>query len=73
MEHTAGRNLTLATMVWDYCRAFLRARIASERGASIVEYTFLVALIAVFCFGAMAFVGDSTAANLSESANKLPK
>ena len=64
--------MTTLTVAWSYCQAAIRSRIGSERGASIVEYAFLVALIAVFCIGAMTFVGTSTDAHLSDTAGKLP-
>ena len=39
---------------------YLRARFAdSERGASLVEYALLVALIAVVCILAVTFLGKS--------------
>ena len=31
-----------------------------ERGASLVEYALLVALIAIVCIGAVQFLGNST-------------
>ena len=40
--------------------AYLRARCADdERGASLVEYALLVALIAVVCIVAVSFLGDA--------------
>ena len=40
--------------------AYLRARFADdERGASLVEYALLVALIAVVCIVAVSFLGES--------------
>ncbi len=39
----------------------LRARAAlGERGASLVEYALLLALIAVVCIGAVTFIGTSS-------------
>ena len=39
---------------------YLRARFGDdERGASLVEYALLVALIAVVCIVAVTFLGDS--------------
>ena len=54
-----------------YGRAVVQSRLRSERGASIVEYALLLALIAVVCLGAVTMVGGSTSANLSESASRL--
>lgn len=44
------------------CVPFVRARLnmKSERGASLVEYALLVALIAVVCLVALKFLGTST-------------
>ena len=45
---------------FDLLAAYLRARFADdERGASLVEYALLVALIAVVCIVAVSFLGDS--------------
>jgi pilus assembly protein Flp/PilA len=39
---------------------YLRARMGeSERGASLVEYALLLALIALVCFSAVMFFGNS--------------
>jgi pilus assembly protein Flp/PilA len=39
---------------------FLRARFGDpDRGASLVEYALLVALIAIVCFSAVVFFGSS--------------
>jgi pilus assembly protein Flp/PilA len=51
---------------WQYCAAYLRARYANnERGASLVEYALLVALIAVVCLVAIAFLGQSASQRFS--------
>jgi pilus assembly protein Flp/PilA len=52
---------------WErYCAPFLRARFSNdERGASLVEYALLVALIAVVCIGAVTFIGTSASSKLS--------
>lgn len=42
-----------------YVSAWLQARTNSDRGASLVEYALLVALIAVVCIAAISFLGDS--------------
>jgi Flp pilus assembly pilin Flp len=43
---------------------YLRARIGDpERGASLVEYALLVALIALVCFSAVMFFGSSVSDN----------
>jgi pilus assembly protein Flp/PilA len=52
---------------WErFCAPFLRARFAKdERGASLVEYALLVALIAVVCIGAVTFLGQSASSKFS--------
>ncbi len=46
--------------------AYVRARFGSdERGASLVEYALLVALIAVICIVAIAFLGQSASTKFS--------
>ena len=45
---------------------YLRTRWGdSERGASLVEYALLVALIAVVCIAAVAFLGGSASSKFS--------
>ena len=48
----------MLTTQFDYLAAYLRARFGdTERGASLVEYALLVALIAVVCIVAVTFLG----------------
>ncbi len=52
-------------MLLDLC-AHVQARFTrTERGASLVEYAFLVALIAIVCVGAVTFFGSQTSAKYS--------
>jgi pilus assembly protein Flp/PilA len=45
---------------WDFFATWVRARFADDdRGASLVEYALLVALIAVVCIVAVRFLGTS--------------
>ena len=51
---------------------YLRAKFGqSERGASLVEYAFLVALIAVVCLVAIVFFGQSTSTRFSNVASQV--
>jgi pilus assembly protein Flp/PilA len=43
----------------EFIAAWLRSHTKSERGASLVEYALLVALIAVVCIVAVTFLGRS--------------
>jgi pilus assembly protein Flp/PilA len=42
-----------------------------DRGASLVEYALLVALIAIVCIGAVTLLGGNTNSNLSGAASSL--
>lgn len=45
---------------YEFIASYLRARFGDdERGASLVEYALLVALIAVVCIVAVTFLGNS--------------
>jgi pilus assembly protein Flp/PilA len=59
--------------VWNgYLVPFLRARFGrTERGASLVEYALLVALIAVVCILAVTFVGNQASAKFSSVGSSL--
>ena len=51
---------------YELLAAYLRARFADdERGASLVEYALLVALIAVVCIVAVSFLGKSASSKFS--------
>jgi pilus assembly protein Flp/PilA len=50
----------------------LRARFGNdERGASLVEYALLVALIAVVCIGAVSFIGGTAKSQFSKVGNSI--
>ena len=42
-----------------------------ERGASLVEYALLLALIAVVLMGAVSFLGSTTGGSLSRSGSQI--
>jgi pilus assembly protein Flp/PilA len=49
-----------------HCAPYIKARFGrDERGASLVEYALLVALIAVVCIAAIAFLGHSASDRFS--------
>ena len=55
-----------------HCAPYLRARFGrDERGASLVEYALLVALIAVICIVAIAFVGQNASSKFSNVGSNL--
>jgi pilus assembly protein Flp/PilA len=46
-------------------------RAKRDRGASLVEYALLLALIAVVCIGALTAFGTATDASFSRSSNSI--
>jgi pilus assembly protein Flp/PilA len=48
-----------------------RFHIDDERGASLVEYAFLVGLIAIVCLVAIAFLGSSTSSKYSNIGSQV--
>jgi len=51
---------------------YLRARLASDqRGASLVEYAFLVALLAIVCLMAIVFLGSTTSSKYSNFGSQV--
>ncbi|MCB1267866.1 MAG: Flp family type IVb pilin [Acidimicrobiia bacterium] len=56
---------------FDFLKTWLKAQAKTERGASLVEYALLVALIAVVCIAAVSFIGSSAKSKFSEVGNSL--
>jgi pilus assembly protein Flp/PilA len=56
---------------YNFLKAWLAAHTKTERGASLVEYALLVALIAVVCIGAVTFLGNNASDKLNEVANSI--
>jgi pilus assembly protein Flp/PilA len=55
-------------LLWQY----IQLRVArDERGASLVEYALLVALIAVVSIAAIALIGDSASSKLSVTGESI--
>jgi pilus assembly protein Flp/PilA len=55
----------------DFCIRLETGRAADERGASLVEYALLVALIAVVCVGAISVLGSNAASKFSNIGSHL--
>jgi pilus assembly protein Flp/PilA len=51
---------------FDFLKTWLKAQAKTERGASLVEYALLVALIAVVCIAAVSFIGSSANSKFSQ-------
>jgi pilus assembly protein Flp/PilA len=56
---------------FDFVSAWLQARCKTDRGASLVEYALLVALIAVVCIIAITFLGKSADSKFSSVGSSL--
>ena len=56
---------------FEFLATWLRARFDEERGASLVEYALLVALIAVVCIAAITLLGGNAATKFSTVATSI--
>ncbi len=54
-----------------YLRASLHGRADDERGASLVEYALLLALIAMVCIAAVTTLGETVSTQFSETTSLL--
>jgi pilus assembly protein Flp/PilA len=54
------------TTAFTFLSAWVTSRIDDERGASLVEYALLVALIAIVCIAAVTALGESASSRFSE-------
>lgn len=59
------------SMFWAWCQANVRTRVKSERGASLVEYALLLALIAVVCIAAITFIGNKADESFSSTGSAI--
>lgn len=57
---------------WDHHRTRITSRVGGERGANLVEYAMLLALIVIVCLIAVTFVGESTSERFSSTASQIP-
>jgi Flp pilus assembly pilin Flp len=55
----------------EFLRAWLHSQLHHQRGASLVEYCLLVALIALACFAALQALGPDVAKPYSEMGSSL--
>ena len=56
---------------FEFLANWLRARMDEERGASLVEYALLVALIAMVCILAITFLGNTASNKFSSVGSQL--
>ena len=66
---TSAFNHTIWVLEW--VRAAIRRPASDDRGASLVEYALLLALIALVCIGAVTLLGSATSDNVTNSADSL--
>ena len=55
----------------DFLKTWLASHTRTERGASLVEYALLVALIAVVCIAAVTVLGGNIKGNFEDVGNSL--
>ncbi len=56
---------------YNFIKAWMTAQCKTERGASLVEYALLVALIAVVCIAAVTFLGRNASDKFNEVGTSL--
>jgi pilus assembly protein Flp/PilA len=56
---------------FQFLAAWVRAHVQDERGASLVEYALLVALIAIVCIAALSLLGGNSADKFSTVADSI--
>jgi pilus assembly protein Flp/PilA len=56
---------------FEFISAWLTAKVESERGASLVEYALLVALIAVVCIAAVTTLGGKAESNFNSISSAI--
>ena len=57
---------------YQFLTAWIQARVTkTDRGASLVEYALLVALIAVVCIAAVQLLGNTASDTFSEVGNSI--
>jgi len=56
---------------YEFVSAWLQSRTNSDKGASLVEYALLVALIAVVCILAITFLGSEASSKFQSVGNAI--
>lgn len=56
---------------YQFLSTWLQSKVDSERGASLVEYALLVALIAVVCIVAITFLGETASSKFTTIGNSI--
>lgn len=55
----------------EFLSTWLRARFDSDKGASLVEYALLVALIAIIALVAISFLGEESSKTFQEAGESI--
>jgi len=71
MTQPGRRWATMMPLQVELTLTWLRAHVARDNGASLIEYALLLALIAVVCIAAISFLGSNTSTSYSNVANSL--
>ena len=66
-----GNDMDIISFWNDTCAPYIRAHIRNERGAALVEYALLLALIAVVCIIALTTLGDEASSKFSDVGNSI--
>lgn len=61
----------MSVLIITFTRLQTAIRARSERGASLVEYALVVALIAMVCIAAVSALGSTTSRSFSEMTSEL--
>ena len=56
---------------YQFISTWLQSKVSDERGASLVEYALLVALIAVVCIIAITFLGTSASEKFQDVGDSI--
>lgn len=59
--------MSIIAVFWAYCQAQVCTRVKSDRGASLVEYALLLALIGVVCVAAITVIGGKAKSSFSST------
>jgi len=58
-------------ITFEFVANWIRARVDDDRGASLVEYALLVALIAVVCIAAVTLLGNNASTKFDSAAQSI--
>jgi pilus assembly protein Flp/PilA len=71
IRSTINREHPIMFTTLEVFATWLRARAADDRGASLVEYALLVALIAVVCIAAVTTLGGNASSKLNSAGGAI--